>query len=342
MGSKIMKENKGEKFYFIIIFFLSLSVLILSYFTYFIAPELKKKQKKDDFFLQEIKLGRIPAPEEEKYLLGKINSQNIQYGNEFLGGDYFLLSFDNFSEGTFLNLILEDKYRNQSLVWLFLESLKQGKNEICCFEVPKATGDYKLKFVKGGESIEYSFFVKDKLVQYKTFEILFMIKIPYPNWQLLDNEILTRLISNIYSYNLKNSEKGLSVLLAARDNRGAQFVIFQRELSGKDFDDRTPLSEILAKIEKEENQALLNFNVVDDYKIIKKEIKDKEAYQEIRNISQGISYLTLSKTFLIKNFLNKNYLISVNLTCPERLSFYYRPIAQTVFSGIKINSPPRF
>ena len=55
-------------------------------------------------------------------------------------------------------------------------------------------------------------------------------------------------------------------------------------------------------LEKEEKEALLKAGFIEDYKISKKEIKEKETVYEIKTLDKGVEYLIKNKTLLIENF----------------------------------------
>ena len=137
-----------------------------------------------------------------------------------------------------------------------------------------------------------------------------------------------------FSYYSKDLGKGVSTLLVLQDEAGAQFSITQRVVSNYK---NLPFGNLVQTIEENENKALLKARIIDDYTILNKQYGDREIYLKIRNISRGISYVVFNKTYLEKNFLNKRFLLSISLTCPERLVEFYQPVADYIFSNIKLS-----
>lgn len=285
----------------------------------------KQKNKTIVFPLQDIKLGKI-IPQ----------SKQVLTTTNFLRGDEFLLSFKNLNQESSLILIISD-YNNQQDILLTKTSIHSGDNQICCFEVPKLIGRYDLRILLDNQEKIIPFEVKDKIVEYQTLNLRGIGSIPYPNWQTLDPEIINNLLVDVFSYYSKDLGKGITTLLALQDDTGAQFTITQRIVSNYK---NLPFGNLVQVIETNENQALLKAHIIDDYTILDKQYGNKEIYFKIRNISKGISYIVFNKTYLVQNFFNKKFLLSVSLTCPERLADFYKPIADYIFSQIKITNSP--
>ena len=293
-------------------------ILLISLGAYF----QNKKTQNSSFLLQDIKLGMINQ-----------QSKEVLSTNDFLKGDEFLISFKNPDQKLSLKLILLD-YNNPRDIPLSDTSIHAGDNEICCFEAPKEIGQYGLKFIIDSQETTVPFEVKDRLVEYQDFNLRGIGSIPYPNWQTLDPGVINNLLTDVFSYYSKDLGKGVSTLLVLQDEAGAQFSITQRVVSNyKNF----PFGNLVQTIEENENKALLKARIIDDYTILNKQYGDREIYLKIRNISRGISYVVFNKTYLEKNFLNKRFLLSISLTCPERLVEFYQPVADYIFSNIKLS-----
>jgi hypothetical protein len=293
-------------------------ILLISLGAYF----QNKKTQNSSFLLKDIKLGMINQ-----------QSKEVLYTNDFLKGDEFLISFKNPDQKLSLKLILLD-YNNPRDIPLSDTSIHAGDNEICCFDAPKETGQYGLKFILDSQETTIPFEVKDRLVEYQDFNLRGIGSIPYPNWQTLDPGVINNLLTDVFSYYSKDLGKGVSTLLVLQDEAGAQFSITQRVVSNYK---NLPFGNLVQTIEENENKALLKARIIDDYTILNKQYGDKEIYLKIRNISRGISYVVFNKTYLEKNFLNKRFLLSISLTCPERLVDFYQPVADYIFSHILLN-----
>jgi len=293
-------------------------ILLISLGAYF----QNKKTQNSSFLLQDIKLGMINQ-----------QSKEVLSTNDFLKGDEFLISFKNPDQKLSLKLILLD-YNNPRDIPLSDTSIHAGDNEICCFEAPKEIGQYGLKFILDSQETTVPFEVKDRLVEYQDFNLRGIGSIPYPNWQALDPGVINNLLTDVFSYYSKDLGKGVSTLLVLQDEAGAQFSITQRVVSNYK---NLPFGNLVQTIEENENKALLKARIIDDYTILNKQYGDKEIYLKIRNISRGISYVVFNKTYLEKNFLNKRFLLSISLTCPERLVEFYQPVADYIFSNIKLS-----
>jgi len=284
---------------------------------------LNKKEIQNSVFpLTDIKLGKINP-----------KSKEVLYTNTFLKSDEFLISFKNSDQESTLKVILLD-YGHFKDIPLIDTIIHPGDNEICCFEAPKETGQYDLKFIIGNQETTVSFEIKDRLVEYQDFNLRGIGSIPYPNWQSLDSGVINNLLTDVFSYYSKDLGKGVSTLLVLQDESGAQFSISQRIVSNYK---NLPFGNLVQTIEENENRALLKAHIIDDYTILNKKYGDREIYLKIRNISRGISYVVFNKTYLEKNFLNKRFLLSVSLTCPERLVDFYQPVVDYIFSNIKLN-----
>ena len=293
-------------------------ILLISLGAYF----QNKKTQNSSFLLQDIKLGMINQ-----------QSKEVLSTNDFLKGDEFLISFKNPDQKLSLKLILLD-YNNPRDIPLSDTSIHAGDNEICCFEAPKEIGQYGLKFIIDSQETTVPFEVKDRLVEYQDFNLRGIGSIPYPNWQTLDPGVINNLLTDVFSYYSKDLGKGVSTLLVLQDEAGAQFSITQRVVSNYK---NLPFGNLVQTIEENENKALLKARIIDDYTILNKQYGDREIYLKIRNISRGISYVVFNKTYLEKNFLNKRFLLSISLTCPERLVEFYQPVADYIFSNIKLS-----
>jgi len=280
-----------------------------------------KKAQNSVFPLKDIKLGKINQ-----------QSKEVLYTNAFLKGDEFLISFKNSDQELPLKVILLD-YNNPRDIPLSDTIIHSGDNEICCFEAPKETGQYGLKFILNSQETTVPFEIKDRLVEYQDFNLRGIGSIPYPKWQSLDSGVINNLLTDVFSYYSKDLGKGVSTLLVLQDEAGAQFTITQRVVSNYK---NLPFGNLVQTIEENENKALLKAHIIDDYTILNKEYGDREIYLKIRNISKGISYIVFNKTYLEKNFLNKRFLLSISLTCPERLVDFYQPVADYIFSNIKL------
>lgn len=283
---------------------------------------LNKKEIQNSVFpLTDIKLGKINP-----------KSKEVLYTNTFLKSDEFLISFKNSDQGSTLKVILLD-YNYLKDIPLIDIIIHPGDNEICCFDAPKETGQYNLKFIIDSQEATVPFEIKDRLVEYQDFNLRGIGSIPYPNWQFLDNGVINNLLTDVFSYYSKDLGKGVSTLLVLQDENGAQFSINQRIVSNYK---NLPFGNLVQTIEENENRALLKARIIDDYTILDKKYGDREIYLKIRNISRGISYVVFNKTYLEKNFLNKRFLLSISLTCPERLVDFYQPVADYIFSNIKL------
>ncbi len=262
--------------------------------------------------------------------LGKINkkSKQVIYTNSFVKGDEFLISFKNTSDPLPLKILLTDSKNVQDIL-LADSIIKSGENEICCFDIPKNTDLYNVRFIINNQEIKIPLEVKDKLVEYKDFNLMGIGTISYPNWEVLDISVINNLLKDIFSYYSKDLGKGISVLLAVEDEAGAQFTISRRVVSNYK---NMPFGNLVETIETNENKALLKAGIIDDYKILEKSYGNQEIYLEIRNISKGISYLVFNKTFLEKNLLNQKILLSISFTCPEKLVDFYQPVLDRIFS----------
>jgi len=281
-----------------------------------------KKTQNSAFPLTDIKLGNINQ-----------QSKEVLYTNTFLKSDDFLISFKNSDQESTLKVILLD-YDHLKDIPLADAIIHPGDNEICCFEAPKETGQYGLKFIVDDQEATVPFEVKDRLVEYQDFNLRGIGSIPYPNWQPLDSGVINNLLTDVFSYYSKDLGKGVSTLLVLQDEAGAQFSITQRVVSNYK---NLPFGNLVQIIEENENKALLKAHIIDDYTILNKKYGDREIYLKIRNISRGISYVVFNKTYLEKNFLNKRFLLSISLTCPERLVEFYQPVADYIFSNIKLS-----
>ena len=280
-----------------------------------------KKTQNSAFPLTDIKLGNINQ-----------QSKEVLYTNAFLKSDDFLISFKNSDQESTLKVILLD-YDHLKDIPLADAIIHPGDNEICCFEAPKETGQYGLKFIVDDQEATVPFEVKDRLVEYQDFNLRGIGSIPYPNWQPLDSGVINNLLTDVFSYYSKDLGKGVSTLLVLQDEAGAQFSITQRVVSNYK---NLPFGNLVQIIEENENKALLKAHIIDDYTILNKKYGDREIYLKIRNISRGISYVLFNKTYLEKNFLNKRFLLSISLICPERLVDFYQPVADYIFSNIKL------
>lgn len=293
-------------------------ILLITFGVYF----QNKKTQNSAFPLTDIKLGKINQ-----------QSKEVLYTNAFLKSDEFLISFKNSDQESTLKVILLD-YNNSKDIPLSDTIIHPGDNEICCFEAPKETGQYGLKFIIDNQETTIPFEIKDRLVEYQDFNLRGIGSIPYPNWQALDSGVINNLLTDVFLYYSKDLGKGISTLLVLQDEAGAQFTITQRVVSNYK---NLPFGNLVQTIEENENKALLKAHIIDDYTILNKKYGDREIFLKIRNISRGISYVVFNKTYLEKNFLNKRFLLSISLTCPERLVDFYQPVADYIFSNIKLD-----
>lgn len=268
--------------------------------------------------------------------LGNINlkSKAVIYTNTFIKGNEFLIFFKNLNDSFPLQIILADDFQNQDIL-LFKGVAHAGENEICCFETPPTKGQYNLKFITEQKTIAIPFQVEEQLTSYRKFNLWGGGVIPYPQWSSLDAGLMTSLISNVFSYSSKELGKDFTVLLVNQDDNGAQFSISQRIVSNYK---NLPFGNLVQTIANKENQALLQAHLIDDYTILDRQYEKKAVTLKIRTISKGISYIIFNKTYLQRDLLNRKYLLSVNLTCPEKLVDFYQPIADYIFSHIQLNS----
>lgn len=269
--------------------------------------------------------------------LGNINQKSKQVidTDSFVKGDEFLVSFKNIATSTSLKIILVDD--NIQDIPLSSSIIQSGFNEICCFEAPSKIGHYNLKFIVDNQDKTVPFEVKERMVEYKDFNIRSVGTVPYPNWQVLDSSLLNNLLWDVFSYYSQDLAKGMSILLALEDDSGAQFSLSQRIITNYR---NMPFGNLVQTIEESENQALMKAGIIDDYEILQKKYGDREIYLEIRNISKGKSYLIFNKTILEKNLFNQKILLSISLTCPERLVDFYQPVADYIFSHIQLSHTP--
>ncbi|MGC8651044.1 MAG: hypothetical protein ACP5RX_00195 [Minisyncoccia bacterium] len=270
--------------------------------------------------------------------LGKINSQSkeVLNTNSFMKGDEFLISGKNYVTKIPATIILVDSNRQKD-IFLSQTTLSSGDNKICCFEAPKDIGHYNLKFIIGIQEYDVPFEVQDKLTEYQDFNLLGVGTISYPRWSVLDVGLINNLITDVFSYYSKDLSKGVSTLLVVQDENGAQFSITQRMVSNYK---NLPFGNLVQTITESENKALLKARLIDDYTILNKQYGDKEMFLKVRTITKGMSYIVFNKTYLEKSFLGKRFLLSISLTCPERLVDFYQPIADYIFSHIKLSSTP--
>ncbi|NMB92023.1 MAG: hypothetical protein GYA31_00045 [Parcubacteria group bacterium] len=302
--------KKNQKSIIIIIILIIILTLIKLVFQF-------NLNKNSSFPLTDIKLGNI-----------NLKSKQVLYTNNFTKGNEFLVSFNNIATSTSLKVILwgGDDFKAATLSDSVIQS---GFNELCCFEVPKTPGHYNLKFVIANQEQSIPLEVKEQTIEYKDYIIRGVGVIPYPNWPVLDSGLLTNLLTDVFSYSSKDLAKGISILLAVEDDNGAQFSLSRRVVSNYP---NMPFGNLVATIEENENKALIKAGIIDDYEILQKQYGDQEIYLEIRNISQGKSYLIFNKTILEKNLFNQRILLSASLTCPEKLVDFYQPIADYILS----------
>lgn len=308
----ITKKNK-KPFVFIIAL-----IIILILVRLVLQTNLNKKNL---FPLTEIKLGNINS-----------KSKQVIYTNNFTKGNEFLISFNNIATSTPLKVILSGNSDFKAAT-LSDSIIQSGFNELCCFEVPKTPGHYNLKFLLDNQEQSIPLEVKEQIIEYKDYTIIGVGVIPYPNWQILDSSMLNNLLTDVFSYYSKDLAKGVSILLALEDESGAQFSLSRRIITNYR---NMPFGNLVQTIEESENKALMKAGIIDDYEILQKKYGDREIYLKIRNISKGKSYLIFNKTILEKNLFNQKILLSINLTCPERLVDFYQPVADYIFSNIKL------
>jgi hypothetical protein len=296
-------------------------IIVLLLFKIYLQEHLNRV---NNFPLTDIKLGNINQ-----------KSKQVIDTDNFVKGDEFLVSFKNIATSTSLRIILVDD--NIQDIPLSSDIIQSGFNEICCFEAPSKIGHYNLQFIIDNQDKTIPFEVKERMVEYKDFNIRSVGTVSYPNWQVLDSTLLNNLLTNVFSYYSQDLAKGMSILLAVEDESGAQFSLSQRIVTNYR---NMPFGNLVQTIEESENKALMKAGIIDDYEILQKKYGDREIYLEIRNISKGKSYLIFNKTILEKNLFNQKILLSISLTCPERLVNFYQPIADYIFSHIKLSHTP--
>ncbi|MDQ5882997.1 MAG: hypothetical protein QG648_352 [Patescibacteria group bacterium] len=310
-------KNKQLLIYFILL----VLATILSIFSVTWKKQLQSPQVST---LEQIKLGKI-NPKSKEVLLTQ----------EFSPGDQFLITFKNNQtnqKNSDLKLVLTDSSKTQDVILGNL-TIKEGDNEICCFEAPTSPGNYQLRFILANQEFQTPLSVKKEIVSYRDFNLHLLGTIPYPDWQPLDNTVITNLLTQVFASYNKELSRGVSVLLVVEDESGAQVSLTRRIVTNYQ---NVPFGNLVQTIAQEENEALLQAGIIDDYEILKKQYGPHEVTLEIRNISKGVSYIVFNKTILETNLLNQKILIGISLTCPERLVEFYRPIADYIFNNIKL------
>ncbi|MGB9680998.1 MAG: hypothetical protein ACPLXL_00345 [Minisyncoccia bacterium] len=250
-------------------------------------------------------------------------------------------------ENIFLNLdplsiivVSSEKYPSVSF---YLEN--SSKNSILLFEkdIKPGVNIYPLNFllvpdvynvkIKITENKIYTqkFFVKNSFLKYQSF-YPFKIQFFYPNWQVLDPETIEKIYQNLFQDQFKKIGEGVKVLLLTKDKNNAQFAVFIKEIDDSKNDlNLKNYSEKLAELEAE---ALKHFDFIQEYKILNKNFTDKEGTYQTEILSQGINYLIVSKSILLKNFLNQKSLLILNFTFPKQYSLYYQPFIDYIFNEI--------
>ncbi|MGC8944135.1 MAG: hypothetical protein ACP5J8_00445 [Minisyncoccia bacterium] len=301
--------------------FVSIGILSLLILGFFIIHKINLKRNQ---FLKEIKI----------YLIHPVSKQ-LKSTTILTPKDEFLISFKyyNYENKDKLNIFLQ-KNDNLDKEKIYEGPIEIGDNELCCFNAPSSTGSYKLIFVLNQKTMVLPLLVTNKIVTYDFYYLSPTKVISYPHWQILDTDLINQMINNIYySYSKKLSER-FSVLLAVQDDNNSRFMISQRVINNYK---QIPFGNIVQDILKQENEALIKANIITDYKIIDQKYGNKEIYLKVRNIINGISYIIFNKTYETTNLLNQKVLISISLTCPEKLVDFYQPIADYIFSHVNLN-----
>ncbi len=191
---------------------------------------------------------------------------------------------------------------------------------------------YNIK-IKIGENKVYTqkFFIKNSFLKYLSF-YPFKVQLFYPNWQILDPETIEKIYQNLFQDNFKEIKEGVKVLLLTKDKNNAQFAVFIKEIDDSKNDLNLKIySEKLSELEAE---ALKNFDFIQEYKVLNTNFTDKEGTSQTEIISQGINYLIISKSILLRNFLNQKSLLILNFTFPKQYFFYYQPFIDYIFNAI--------
>ena len=301
-----------------IILILILGLLILTLFGYYFY---RLKQK--------------PLLEDLKLFIIHPDTKQLKPTNVLTPKDDFLITFryyGSLNEDKLRIFLQKNSDNNKSKIYEGMIDI--GDNELCCFIAPTSTGPYKLIFELKDKQLVWPFIITEKPVSYDFYHLSPRSTIPYPKWQVLDIDLINRMITNIYySYSKKLSE-GFIVLLAVQDENNSRFIISQRVINNYK---NVPFGNIVQDILKQENEALLKANIITDYKILEEQYENKEIYLKVRTITNGISYIIFNKTYETTNLLNQKVLINVSLSCPEKLVDFYQPIANYIFEHIEIN-----
>ena len=234
-----------------------------------------------------------------------------------------IFSSNNYPKASF---VIENSSKKS--LTLFEKSIKKGEN-IYPLDFVLEPDIYNLKININGNIYSRKFIVKNAFLKYQIF-YPFNLKFFYPNWQILDNEIIEKIYINFLKNNLKENTNGFKVILVVKDQNGAQFAVFSREAKEKNNN----FKNYIDNLEKQEKKILFNFGFIQDYKILKKEIKNNEANYQIETLSNGINYLIVSKSVLIENFLKQKYLITFNFTFPKKDFAYYQNFINFIFENL--------
>ena len=217
---------------------------------------------------------------------------------------------------------------------LFSKNISKGENK---FSLPPFSneGNYELKVqLDDNKIISKRFSVKKPFIKYKNQVYPFQFQFYYPNWQILDKETIKRVYLNLFPIRENKFSEGMNIVLMVQDSNQAQFAVIYRKIDSKNtqsFD----FQKYLEDLEKEEKEALLKAGFIEDYKINKKEIKEKETVYEIKTLDKGVEYLIKNKTLLIENFLKQKYLISFNFSVPNQYANYYEVFIDYIFNNLE-------
>lgn len=210
--------------------------------------------------------------------------------------------------------------------FLFEKEIKIGNN-IYPLDFLLQPDIYTLKIETPNNIYTKKFSVKNAFLKYQMFYPI-NFSFFYPNWQILDNEILEKIYLNL----LNKIEDKIKVIVSTRDQKGAQFAVILREIKEKNkFDFKNYIQDL----ERKEKEILFNLNFIQEHRILKEEINTKEASYQLETLSNGILYFVFSKSFLIENILKQKYLITFNFTFPSKDLEYYQSFINFIFKNLK-------
>jgi len=297
--------------------FLSIFIFFI-FFLFLIFNFSKSEENKNDF---------------ENYLEisidNPVSKKEIETEKIFLNIDPLFIKVISLNDYPKASFIIENS--SKKTLPLFEKNIKKGEN-VYSLDFALEPDIYTLKLEINGNIYSKKFIIKNSFLKYQIL-YPFVLKFYYPNWQILDHEIVEKIYTNFLKNSVNEKVNGFKVMLVVKNQNGAQFAVFSREIKEKK-ENSFNFIDYINDLEKKEKEILFNVDFVQDYKIFKKEIKNNEANYQTETLSNGINYSIVSKSFLIENFLKQKYLITFNFTFPKKDFAYYQNFINFIFENL--------